>query len=517
MRHLNKKRRRAAAATTAGRALLVLALAGLFALLAAVCQVQHALKKGASHFVTRMSAHEDAARAAAARLQALPAGVCESAPEAVNRLAAFSPDVRSVGQVVNGTVTCSSLTGARPVSFAVMYGIPVPAGDISLRSTPVLPGRPVIIFVQPATPAAAASFVVMNAQALLLPAGDEGGGRRLRYALRVGTGETVERGPAGPALPGFSLRALRGQAMLTVSAPLSAVLWRAAQNLPATAPLAALAVALMGRRKTGPPPLKEALLAGMRRGEFSVHYQPVCETDSGRCGGAEALLRWTRADGEAVSPEVFIAAAEREGVIIPLTRLLFTLIEKDTAAWTLPAGFRLAVNVAGSHLLHPDFLTDADALMAGLRARRITGIIEITERSLVAETRRAAAVLTRLRAAGAVVMLDDFGTGYSALSYLQTLPVDGIKIDKRFIDDLSSPDVGTPVLDAVIGLARRLGLTMVAEGVSADAQRRGLVRRGVRLSQGYLYARPMDAAAFGAWLGQRPAALPQDIKGGAAG
>jgi len=252
----------------------------------------------------------------------------------------------------------------------------------------------------------------------------------------------MSSGPAGRALPGFSLRVQRGQAMLSVSAPLSAVLWRAAQNLPATAPLAVLAVALMGRRKAGPPPLKEALLAGIRRGEFSAHYQPVCETDSGRCGGAEVLMRWTTADGRAVSPEVFIAAAEREGVIIPLTRHLFTLIEKDTAAWAVPAGFRLAVNIAGSHLLHPDFLTDADALMAGLKARGITGVIEITERSLVAETRRAAAVLTRLRAAGAVVMLDDFGTGYSALSYLQTLPVDGIKIDKRFIDDLSSPDAG---------------------------------------------------------------------------
>lgn len=148
MRRLNKKRRRAAAATTAGRALLVLGLAGLFALLAAVCQVQHALKKGASHFVTLMSAHEGTARAAAVRLQALPEKACDTTPEAVNRLAAFSPDVRSVGRVVNGTVTCSSVTGARPVSFAVMYGIPVPDGDISLRSTPVLPGRPVIIFVQ---------------------------------------------------------------------------------------------------------------------------------------------------------------------------------------------------------------------------------------------------------------------------------------------------------------------------------------------------------------------------------
>lgn len=496
MGYLNKKRRRAAAA---GRALLVLALARLFALLAAVCQVQYALKKGASHFVALMSAHEDAARAAAS---GLPAGGCNSAPEAVNRLAAFSPDVRSVGQVVNGTVTCSSVTGARPVSFAGIYGIPVPDGDISLRSTPVLPGRPVIIFVQPAMPLAAASFVVMNAQALLRPAEDNAG-VRLRYALRAGTGDVLDDGPAGRTLPGFTLRALRGQAMLTVSAPLSALLRRAAQNLPATAPLAALAVVLMGRRQAGPPRLRDALMAGMRRGEFSVHYQPVCETDSGRCGGAEALLRWTRADGEAISPEVFIAAAEREGGIIPLTRHLFSLIQQDAAAWTVPAGFRLAVNVAGSHLLQPDFLTDADALMAGLRARGITGIIEITERSLVSETRRAAAVLTRLRAAGAVVMLDDFGTGYSALSYLQALPVDGIKIDKRFIDDLSSPDAVTPVLDAIIGLGHRLGLEIVAEGVSEDTQRRGLLQRGVGKSQGYLYARPMDAAAFGAWITRR--------------
>jgi sensor c-di-GMP phosphodiesterase-like protein len=135
-------------------------------------------------------------------------------------------------------------------------------------------------------------------------------------------------------------------------------------------------------------------------------------------------------------------------------------------------------------------------------------VIEITERSLVAETARTAAVLTRLREAGFLVMLDDFGTGYSALSYLQSLPVDGIKIDKCFVDALSSPGAETPVLDAIIRLGRRLGMELVAEGVSSEVRRRGLINRGVRLSQGYLFARPMDGAALRVWMSHRVSGLP---------
>jgi len=481
----------------------ILVLACALALLAALCQVRFALKEGASQRLALITAHANAAEGLTARLRALPAAACDTAPEAVNRLAAFSPDVRSVGRVINGTVTCSSVTGARPVSFISTYGIPVPAGTVSLRTTPVLPGRPVIIFIQHTAPGRAV-FVVMNAHPLLSGGGDR---PRLHYTLRAGGGDRLESGPGGAAPPGFTLSALPGRVTLTVRAPLSAVLRQAAQNLPATLPLAVLAVALM-RRRSGPPRLKAALLSGMRRGEFAAHYQPVCETDSGRCGGAEALMRWTKPDGGAVSPEVFIAAAEREGVIIALTRHLFTLIARDTAAWAVPAGFRLGVNVAGGHLLHPDFFAQASALKARLSDRGITMVIEITERSLVAETGRTAAVLTRLREAGFLVMLDDFGTGYSALSYLQSLPVDGIKIDKRFVDGLSSPDAETPVLDAIIRLGRRLGLETVAEGVSSEARRRGLMRRGVRLSQGYLFARPMDGAALRVWMSQRMSGLP---------
>jgi sensor c-di-GMP phosphodiesterase-like protein len=215
--------------------------------------------------------------------------------------------------------------------------------------------------------------------------------------------------------------------------------------------------------------LADEIRKGMADGEFTVHYQPVCETATGACSGAEALMRWQRPDGRTISPLVFIRAAEEEGLIVSLTQHLFGLIGKDVRNWQVTDPFHLGVNIAAAHLMERSFTTDVLRLWVSLDTS-FRLVLEITERSLVEDTGVAAEKLYELRKKGCQVAVDDFGTGYCSLSLLQSLPVDYLKIDKIFIDSLTSAGADTPVLDTIVGLSKRLGLTTIAEGVTAAHQ-----------------------------------------------
>ncbi|MFL0020324.1 EAL domain-containing protein [Klebsiella pneumoniae] len=244
--------------------------------------------------------------------------------------------------------------------------------------------------------------------------------------------------------------------------------------------------------------LADEIAKGMARGEFVVHYQPVCEAASGMCTGAEALMRWQRADGSSISPALFIQAAEEEEMIISLTRHLFGLIAADVKAWQVTAPFHLGVNIAAAHLTDDAFTTDVLQFRQSLAAS-FRLVLEVTERSLVDDTALASENLNALRQHGCQVAVDDFGTGYCSLSLLHNLPVDYLKIDKIFIDTLTSAGTDTPVLDTIIGLSKRLGLATIAEGVSTQQQAEWLKDNQVSYVQGYLYARPMPAADFISW------------------
>lgn len=244
--------------------------------------------------------------------------------------------------------------------------------------------------------------------------------------------------------------------------------------------------------------LAEEIRKGMAEGEFIVHYQPVCGTESGKCTVAEALMRWQRGDGRAISPAIFISAAEENGMIISLTQHLFTLIAEDIRNWHVTAPFHLGVNIAAAHLADKAFVKDVLRLWVSLDPS-ITLLLEITERSLVEDTLSASIKLNELRQKGCRVAVDDFGTGYCSLNVLQNLPVDYLKIDKSFVDTLSSAGTDTPVSDTIIGLSKRLGFTSIAEGVCTAQQIDWLAANGVPYVQGYFYARPMSAADFYQW------------------
>ncbi|ANY18282.1 hypothetical protein AW878_13875 [Bordetella pseudohinzii] len=254
---------------------------------------------------------------------------------------------------------------------------------------------------------------------------------------------------------------------------------------------------------------RDQMQRGMRAGEFHMEYQPIFGIASGRCEGAEALMRWERPGMGAVSPEVFIAAAEAEGIIVALTRHALRLIERDLPLMTLPPGFHLSVNVAADHLRRDDFIDDIETFAARVAPSAPQLVLELTERSLVEDSGRVQLHLRSLRAAGVRIAIDDFGAGYCSLSYLQQFPVDYLKIDKLFIEAITGSEPETPVLDLILALARRLDLAVVAEGVSEQAQLDYLRAHEVTYAQGFLVSRPLRAEAFAQWYrvrGQAPLA-----------
>lgn len=240
--------------------------------------------------------------------------------------------------------------------------------------------------------------------------------------------------------------------------------------------------------------LESAIRAGLKRDEFSLVYQPIVNLQSGAWVGAEALLRWHRASGEVVSPQVFIPVAESHGLIGDITSRVLELFARD--AGTLFQHNReafVALNLSTTDLCEPGTAARLQALLlhTGLDARNVH--VEATE-SIFMDVDRAKLVLAALRDARITVAIDDFGTGYSSLSYLTRLQIDVLKIDKSFVDTIDMGSIKSQVIDHIIDLAKSLQLQMVAEGVETTAQARYLRARGVHHAQGWLFARPMSAA-----------------------
>ena len=211
-------------------------------------------------------------------------------------------------------------------------------------------------------------------------------------------------------------------------------------------------------------------------------------------------MRWQGRDGAWVRPDVFIAAAEAEGMIIPLTQHLLELIAEDVNQWEVQPGFHLGINVAAEHLQHPCFVSDIRQFAAAMAHKSLIIVLELTERSLISKGQEVAEKLALLRREGIKIAIDDFGTGNSSLSYLQTFELDYLKIDRGFINAIESVDGETPVLDAIINLSHKLALQVLGEGVETSMQLKYLHNHGVTLIQGYLYARPMNSEALAHWL-----------------
>ena len=216
--------------------------------------------------------------------------------------------------------------------------------------------------------------------------------------------------------------------------------------------------------------------------------------------GVEALIRWNHPTRGYVMPDRFIQLAEQTGQIVPIGRWVLSEACNQVMRWrkehpdTAPQG--VAVNLSVRQLHDPKLLEDvADALSAsGLEPEALT--LEITETMLIEETDRGSRALDQLKAMKVKIAIDDFGTGYSSLSYLKRFPVDTIKIDKSFVAEMETSTTSVALVKAVIDLAHNLGVATVAEGIeNADQKATASTTSDCTYGQGYLFARPMTAAA----------------------
>ena len=242
--------------------------------------------------------------------------------------------------------------------------------------------------------------------------------------------------------------------------------------------------------------LHKALQLALRRGELEVDYQPLVDLQTRRCVGAEALVRWRRADGQRVRPDLFIPQAEDSGQICAITQRVIELVLAEVGE-LLRSNPQLyvSVNLAAADIAGAAFAEPARRLLreAGVAPGQL--VWEVTERGLV-DVELATRLLGQLRADGHRIAIDDFGTGYSSLSYLQQLPVDVLKIDKSFVDALGTEAASSPVAPHVIEMARDLGLKVIAEGAEHERQAVLLAELGAQIGQGWLFAKPLDAQAF---------------------
>lgn len=237
-------------------------------------------------------------------------------------------------------------------------------------------------------------------------------------------------------------------------------------------------------------------------GGLELYLQPQINLQ-GQTIGAEALLRFTRPNGERVPPDAFIPLAEDNGLILPIGDWVLQRACERLAAWAkqpLTRDLVLAINVSAKQFTQPSFVEDVHQALLRSGAHPQLLKLEITESMILGDVAEVASRLTQLRALGISISLDDFGTGYSSLAYLSRLPLDQLKIDKSFVMRLPADSNDATVAQTIIATGHGLGLDVIAEGVETQAQRDFLIAHGCHAFQGYLFSRPQPLLEFEAWL-----------------
>lgn len=250
--------------------------------------------------------------------------------------------------------------------------------------------------------------------------------------------------------------------------------------------------------------LTNGLRRGLERGEFSLYYQPQFTADGDRIVGFEALLRWNSSEYGFVSPARFIPLAEQSGLILPIGQWVF----EEACRFARRLGdmgkenVGVAVNISPRQLNSEDLVTHVrrSIEMAGIKPQQIK--IEITESVLIESMEDNVFKLCQLRDSGVLLALDDFGTGYSSLTYLRSLPVGILKIDKSFIDKIVEDEIQRQVVGSIIDLGHTLGLTIVAEGVETKEQLKILKKLGCNHIQGYVFSKPLAEEAAAVLVGE---------------
>jgi diguanylate cyclase (GGDEF)-like protein len=241
------------------------------------------------------------------------------------------------------------------------------------------------------------------------------------------------------------------------------------------------------------------------RGELQLEYQPIVATSDGHISGVEALLRWPHPGRGLVSPSVLIPLAERTGLIRAIGQWVLEKATAQQGHWQNDYGVKdvaVSVNVSSHELMSANFVTGVAAVLESHPGAAGRVILELTESVFASDSGRALIILNDLKSLGVKLALDDFGTGYSSLSYLLQFPVDIVKIDQVFVDRLGHghDDDNRAIVSAMIELAHKLSLVVIAEGVETVGQYQAMVELGCDSCQGFYFAHPMPSVEFDALL-----------------
>lgn len=259
-----------------------------------------------------------------------------------------------------------------------------------------------------------------------------------------------------------------------------------------------------------------ALEAGLRRAEerneLAVYYQPVVNAHEREVVALEALLRWNHPDHGTIGPDRFIPIAEDSGLIVPIGLWVLRSVCRQLHRWR-EQGYgpvRVFVNLSARQLMQGNIADDLQVLLSEYQLPAAAIGLEITESMFLAPTEHLDLTLGRFRELGIHVAVDDFGVGQSALVYLKRFPVDSLKIDRTFVRDVTTDPNDAAIIEAIVAMAHKLNLSVVAEGVETAEQEAAVQRFGCDLLQGYLYSRPMPAEAVTSVLHSAPGAMTRN-------
>lgn len=443
---------------------------------------------------------QEAENAAVQARPYLPAQHClPETQNALNRLAIVRPHLRVISLLHQEELICSSFGGAKPHHIDMRA---YAAGRLSIHfGSTVSPDTPILVLLTrfPEGTVASSIDIAHISEILSLL------GNNTPLRLRVGGQILFPHGLVKnvPASGASSVNSAKYPYQIDYNRPggldLGMLVHQGAYLLAVFAALAILAGTTVWKvcfRESDP---YDPLARAISNGEVAPWYQPVISAETGDILGVEILARWYPPSGAPISPDIFIPMAEKSGLIIPLSSRLMEQVARDLAKISerLRHPFHIAFNVSAAHLLAADQTADDfRRFQACFPDGIIQTIAEITEREPFEQSPQLESLLQELRRQGIQIALDDFGTGYSNLRYLNTLPIDYIKIDRFFTSQISSDDDSNRLVECVIDMAQTLGKGIVAEGVETQYQRRWLTEKGVPLLQGFYFSRALPAAEF---------------------
>jgi PAS domain S-box-containing protein len=250
--------------------------------------------------------------------------------------------------------------------------------------------------------------------------------------------------------------------------------------------------------------LETHLRRALERNEFRVYYQPIIALRTGNISGFEALLRWQRPEKGLVSPAEFIGVAEETGLIVSIGKWVLRTACEQARQWHLEnpqePPLTMSVNISARQFTQDDLVTQVEKVLRETQAEPTAIKLEITESVTMGDAERTIKVVNELKKLGLGFSIDDFGTGYSSLSYLGRFPMDTLKIDRSFVSNLKSNPENREIIRTIIGLARNLGMDVVAEGTETAEEISYLKTLDCEFAQGYFFSKPVDSMAAQALL-----------------